>query len=71
MTKNIPTLVKEAAIMALGKRTRGRYSTPDVAYKKGEDEVIPIDKKRIKRHIKTIESKRNKEKGEIKLCSNV
>ena len=71
VTKNIPAPVKEAAILALGKRTRGGYSTPEIAYKKDEDQIIPIDKKRIKRHIKTLESKRNKEEGQIQLSNNV
>ena len=71
VTKNIPGPVKEAAITALGKRTRGQYSTPDIVYRKDEDQIIPIDKKRIKRHIKTVESKRRQEEGQIRLGNNV
>jgi len=63
--------VKEAAIIALGKRTRGSFSTPSVAYKKDEDHIIPIDKQRIKRYIKDIASKRKKEEGQLQLSNNV
>ncbi|CZR64442.1 uncharacterized protein PAC_14340 [Phialocephala subalpina] len=71
VTKNIPALVKDAALTALGKRTRVGYSTPEVWYKKGDDQILPIDKKRIKRHIKTVEVERSKKADQIQLGNNV
>jgi hypothetical protein len=67
VTKNIPGPVKDAAIMALGKRIRdSSRSTPAVLYNGQE-----INKKRLRRHISTGEKKKEETDSNIQLSSNV
>jgi hypothetical protein len=67
VTKKIPGPVKDAAIMALGKRIRdSSRSTPAVLYNGQE-----INKKRLRRHISTAEKKKEEANSNIQLSSNV
>lgn len=67
----MPAPIKDAAVVALGKRTWGQYSTPSVSWKKDDDQIISIDKKRIKRHVQALESKKEKELDQSHLGSNL
>ena len=66
VSKNIPGTVKDAAIMALGKRIRDGNSTPEVQYN-GQT----INKKRLRRHISVAEKKKEGADSNIHLSSNV
>jgi hypothetical protein len=66
VTKNIPGPVKEAAIVALGKRIRDSRSTLAVFY---NDQAI--NKKRLRRHISAAEKKKVEADSNIQLSSNV
>ena len=66
ISKNIPGTVKDAAILALGKRIRDCNSTPAVHYK-GQG----INKKRLRRHISAAEKKKEDADSYIQLSSNV
>jgi len=66
VSKNIPGTVKDAAILALGKRTRDSNSTPGVHY---NGQII--NKKRLRRHISAAEKKKGDADSNIQLSSNV
>jgi len=53
VNKSTPSRVKDAAIVALGKRVKNRMSSPKVYYKDH-----PIDKKKLARHIAATEKKK-------------
>ena len=66
VTKNISGRVKDAAIMALGKRVRdGSRSTPAVLYNEQE-----INKKRLRRYISATEKKKEEADNNIQLSTN-
>jgi len=65
INKNIPGPVKEAAIVALGKRIRDNTSTPEIFY---NDQAIT--KKRLRRHISVAEKKKETTDSNIHLSSN-
>jgi hypothetical protein len=65
VSKTIPGTVKDAAILALGKRIRDSNSTPAVHYN-GQ----ALDKKRLRRHISATEKKREDVDSNIQLSSN-
>lgn len=69
--KNIPTFVKDATVVALGKRIRGRQSTPDVAYIYKEGQSMPVDRKKIKRQIHDVVSRRANDERGMPLGKNV
>jgi hypothetical protein len=66
ISKNVPISVKEAAIVALGKRVRDNNSTPAILW---NDQAI--NKKRLRRHIHDSEKKLNQADSDIQLKTNV
>jgi hypothetical protein len=66
ISKNVPISMKEAAIVALGKRVRDNNSTPAILYNNQA-----INKKRLIRHINDAEKKRNQADNDIQLKTNV
>ncbi|KAH6673207.1 hypothetical protein B0J14DRAFT_66218 [Halenospora varia] len=66
ITKKVPSNKKEAAIIAIGKRTRDVNSSLAIKYH-GEE----VDKKRLRRYINTTEKAKLRQEQGLQLSSNV